>query len=69
MGEGKSSNWPPPLNDDVGRAQRPRGRGLKTNVVNGPLPWGEGGERSEPGEGFLLIEACNFVIRVESIAD
>src|SRR5271157_6088586 len=31
----------------------PHGRGLKTIVVDGPLPWGEGGESSEPGEGFF----------------
>ncbi len=31
-----------------------------------PLPWGEGGEGSEPGEGFLPTEPRNFGIRVES---
>jgi hypothetical protein len=25
-----------------------------------PLPWGEGGESSEPGEGFLPTEPRNF---------
>ncbi len=30
------------------------GRGLKGKVDNGPLPRGEGGERSEPGEGSVL---------------
>jgi len=29
----------------------------------GPLPWGEGGESSEPGEGFLHIDPRNFGIR------
>jgi hypothetical protein len=28
-----------------------------------PLPWGEGGESSEPGEGFLPTELRNFGIR------
>jgi hypothetical protein len=28
-----------------------------------PLPWGEGGESSEPGEGFLPTEPRNFGIR------
>ena len=32
-----------------------------------PLPWGEGGESSEPGEGFLLTEPRNFGIRVEKM--
>jgi len=31
-----------------------------------PLPWGEGGESSEPGEGFLPTEPRNFGIRVNS---
>ncbi|SPE26799.1 hypothetical protein SBA2_300009 [Acidobacteriia bacterium SbA2] len=31
--------------------------------MDGPLPWGEGGESSEPGEGFLLIEPRNYGIR------
>jgi hypothetical protein len=31
-----------------------------------PLPWGEGGESSEPGEGFLPIEPLNFGMRVNS---
>jgi len=30
-----------------------------------PLPWGEGGESSEPGEGFILTEPRNLGIRVE----
>ena len=30
-----------------------------------PLPWGEGGESSEPGEGFLPTEPRNFGIRVQ----
>ena len=30
-----------------------------------PLPWGEGGESSEPSEGFLPTEPRNFGIRVE----
>ena len=34
-------------------------------MVNGPLLWGEGGERSEPDEGFLPIEPRNFRIRDE----
>ena len=29
-----------------------------------PLPWGEGGESSEPGEGFLRMAPRNFGIRV-----
>jgi hypothetical protein len=29
-----------------------------------PLPWGEGGESSEPGEGFLPTEPRNVGIRV-----
>jgi len=31
-----------------------------------PLPWGEGGESSEPSEGFLPTEPRNFGIRVYS---
>jgi hypothetical protein len=32
----------------------PEGEGWRTNTGDrSPLPWGEGGERSEPGEGFL----------------
>jgi len=31
-----------------------------------PLPWGEGGESSEPGEGFLHTEPRNFGIRVKT---
>jgi hypothetical protein len=30
-----------------------------------PLPWGEGGESSEPGEGFLPTEPRDFGIRIE----
>ena len=30
-----------------------------------PLPWGEGGESSEPGEGFLPTEPRNFGFRVK----
>jgi hypothetical protein len=30
-----------------------------------PLLWGEGGESSEPGEGFLPSEPRNFGIRVK----
>ena len=29
-----------------------------------PLPWGEGGESSEPGEGFLPTEPRDRGIRV-----
>jgi hypothetical protein len=32
----------------------------------GPLPWGEGGESSEPNEGFLPTEPRSFGIRVHS---
>ena len=32
-----------------------------------PLPWGEGGESSEPGEGFLPTEPRNFGIRVKPL--
>jgi hypothetical protein len=32
-----------------------------------PLPWGEGGESSEPGEGFLHPEPRNFGIRVQFV--
>jgi len=31
-----------------------------------PLPWGEGGESSEPGEGFLPTESRHFGILVEA---
>ena len=31
-----------------------------------PLPWGEGGESSEPGEGFLPTEPRNSGIRAKS---
>ena len=35
----------------------PRERaGTKNTSDSGPLPWGEGGERSEPGEGSFLFE-------------
>jgi hypothetical protein len=30
-----------------------------------PLPWGEGGESIEPGEGFLPGKPRNFGIRVQ----
>jgi hypothetical protein len=29
-----------------------------------PLPWGEGGESSEPGEGLLRTNPRNFGIQV-----
>jgi len=34
-----------------------------------PLPWGEGGEGSEPGEGFLPTEPRNCGIRVDLFGD
>ena len=34
-----------------------------------PLPRGEGGESSEPGEGFLFTEFRNLRIRVQASAD
>ena len=35
----------------------PRERaGIKNTSDSGPFPWGVGGERSAPGEGFLLFE-------------
>ncbi|SPE26361.1 hypothetical protein SBA2_30026 [Acidobacteriia bacterium SbA2] len=36
-------------------------------IDSSPLPWGEGGESSEPGEGFLPTEPRNFGFRVKSI--
>jgi hypothetical protein len=32
-----------------------------------PRPWGEGGESSDPSEGFLHTEPRNFGIRVEPV--
>ena len=29
---------------------------LDTRGKHSPLPWGEGGERSEPGEGLLSLD-------------
>ncbi len=38
----------------------------KAPAAGHPLPWGEGGERSEPGEGALPLEPRNFGIRAQS---
>jgi hypothetical protein len=35
-------------------------------IDSSPLPWGEGGESSEPGEGLLHVEPRNFGMRVKT---
>ena len=40
----------------------PQGRGPSTLIDFSPLPWGEGGESSEPGEGFRPAKFRNFGI-------
>ena len=36
-------------------------------IDSSPLTWGEGGESSEPGEGFLPSEPRNFGIQAKDV--